>query len=67
MYFISFTWENALNSVSFGNGPIEEFPLKWLKENMDQFPGKNVKLLWWKQLTNEDEIKAAKSIGITAF
>jgi hypothetical protein len=66
-YFIAFTWISELKGISFGNSVIEEFPLKWLKEMQEHHsPGKGIKLLWWKQLTDKDEIKAAKGIGMTA-
>jgi hypothetical protein len=66
-YFIAFTWISELKGISFGNGVIEEFPLKWLKEMQGHHPGKGIKLLWWKQLTDKDEIEAAESIGMTAI
>jgi hypothetical protein len=66
IYFVAFTWRSELKGISFGNGVIEEFPLKWLKE-MQGRPGKGIKLLWWKQLTDKDEIEAAKAIGTTAI
>jgi hypothetical protein len=68
IYFIAFAWLNMKNSISFGNGSIEEFPPKWLKEMQENHPpDKQIRLIWWKQLTDEDEINAAKSIGMTAI
>lgn len=66
VYFITFAW-NVQNSISFGNSVIEDFPLKWLKEKQEQHPRSQCRLLWWRQLTNEEEIKVAKSIGTTAI
>jgi hypothetical protein len=67
VYFIAFAWTNMQNSISFGNCSTEDFPLKWLKEMQDHSPNRQIRLLWWKKLTNEDEIKAAKSIGTTSI
>jgi len=53
--------------MSFGNGPIEEFPLKWLKKMQDTSPDSEVRLLWWIQLTKKEDIEAANSIGLTAL
>ena len=67
VYFISYAWKSKLNGMSFGNGPIEEFPLKWLKKMQETSPDSEVRLLWWIQLTKKEDIEAANSIGLTAL
>jgi hypothetical protein len=65
-YFISFTWKNQQDSISFGNGVIDEIPLDWLNTVNNDFPEKLIRLLWWKQLSDEED-KASGGIGLTAF
>ena len=67
VYFISYAWRNRQNSVSFGNGPIEEFPLKWLKKMQDERKDSEVRLLWWIQLTKKEDIEDANRIDLTAL
>lgn len=67
VYFISYTWRNGQNSLSFGNGPIEEFPLKWLKKMQDERKDSEVRLLWWIQLTKKEDIEDANRIDLTAL
>ncbi len=70
-YFVSYVWKDAewemQNIVNFGNASTEKFPLIWLKEMRDSHPNKIINLLWWKQLTDKDEIEAANTIGQTAI
>lgn len=66
-YFIAFAYENKQKETHFSNGVIKESPLKWLKEKQKVSPNvPMVTLLWWKELTEEEE-KAADGIVEVAF
>jgi len=66
-YFIAIEYENQQMETHSANCVINVPPLKWIKDH--QNPTENVKrvtLLWWKQLTEEEE-KEAVGIGEIAF